>query len=510
MTISVLVVDAAEHFGILIRQTLEETGYYQVTLAPSGSEAIEIVQSSEIRLAIVDFDLPDINGPDTIRQLRAVVSDLAVIAIPVSSDPDEPELKELKVDGVLTKPFYLPDLPKIVATALDLPPDAPITLGPSHTTPSGEPIPPWLEDSDQAGQYLTQLFLDIQALAALLTRGQRLWAYAGDLDQTHAEGIANLIVEHWTRKGARGAVARFISLPGADREFMLYTTHVGGDIILSLIFVPDTPFSVVRRQGEGMAKTLSRVNPAEDDSATVEGAKPEGNPSPSRPIESPSQSTNQTPVTSLEAPELLPDSEEGMASEKTSEEPTSNDPLKTSVADQISLTSETASDRSQPVSHQPADDGLESEVISHAWEDDLSADSHVKHVSVEQSMVLSAVLLPRSPKHQLSEPLAEYVSSSLAELGRALNWEFNDIDIQPEYLCFTFKLPSKIPPAGALEQLRQELSSRVLKSFPDFSQDVPKGHFWAHNYLLTTGGAPSKARIQIFIQNTRRSQEFAS
>ena len=505
MTIPVLVVDAAEHFGILIRQTLEETGYYQVTLAASGSEAIEIVQSSEIRLAIVDFALPDINGPDTIRQLRAVVSDLAVIAIPVSSDPDDPELKKLKVDGVLTKPFYLPDLPKIVATSLDLPPDAPTTLGPIHATPTGKPIPPWLEDSDQAGQYLTQLFLDIQALAALLTRGQRLWAYAGDLNQTHAEGIANLIVEHWTRKGARGAVARFISLPGTDREFMFYTTHVGGDLILSLIFVPDTPFSVVRRQGERISKTLSQVNPAEDGSSTAEGAEPETNPSPVRPSESPGQSTNQTPVKSLETPERLADSEEGMTSEKTLEQSSLDH---TSGTDQTSLTSETTSGRLQGVSHQPGDEDPDSEVISHVWEEDLSAEQHGTQAPVEQTMVLTAVLLPRSPKHQLSESLADHLRSSLADMGQVLSWEFNDIDIHPEYLCFTFRIPSKIPPAGALEQLRQELSSRVLRSFPDLSQDVPEGRFWAHNYLLTTGGAPSEARIQIFIQNTRRSQDY--
>ncbi|HEY45151.1 MAG: hypothetical protein AMJ88_03890 [Anaerolineae bacterium SM23_ 63] len=504
MTIPVLVVDAAEHFGILIHQTLEETGYYQVILASSGSEAIEIVQSSDIRLAIVDFALPDINGPDTIRQLRAVVSDLAVIAIPLSSDPDDPELVELKVDGVLTKPFYLPDLPKIVATALDLPPDAPTTLGPSPVTPSGAPIPPWLEDSDQAGHYLTQLFLDIQALAALLTRGQRLWAYAGDLDQTHAEAIANLIVEHWTRKGARGAVARFISLPGTDREFMFYTTHVGGDLILSLIFVPETPFSAVRRQAEQVAKTLSQVNPAEDDPITEEVDKPENNPPPVRPIENPTQSTNQTPVTSLEAPEILPASEEGIASEKTSEKPIADH---TAVPDQTFRTGETVSDRSQGVSRQPADDEPDSEVINHVWEEDLSAEPHVKQPSVEQTMILTAVLLPRSPKHKLSDPLAEHLRNSLVELGDVLNWEFNDIDIQPEYLCFTFELPSKIPPAGALEQVRQELSSRVLKSFPDLSQDILEGRFWAHNYLLTAGGAPSEARIQIFIQNTRRSQD---
>jgi CheY-like chemotaxis protein len=510
MTIPVLVVDAAEQFGTLIHQTLEETGYYQVTLAKSGAEAIEIVQSSEIRLAIVDFDLPDINGPDTIRQLREANTDLAVIAIPLSSDPDDPELKELGIDGLLTKPFYLPDLPKIVATALNLPPDAPVTLGPSRTAPSGEPIPAWLEDSDQAGQYLTQLFLGIQALAALLTRGQRLWAYAGEMDQSHVEDITNLVIEHWTGKGVRGAVARFIDLPGVDRDFMFYTTHVAGDIILSLIFVPETPFSAVRRQGERMAKTLSQVDPSKDDSSAEEGANPNDDPSPKKPVEDPRQSKGRTHGTSPDAHGLDPESEEEVASEPTSEEAPLDDPAHTSATDQASSPDEKAPDRASPVAQQPIADVVDPEVISHVWEEDLSTDSHTKRPGVEESMVLTAVLLPRSPKHKLSDTLAEHLNNWLLELSTVLGWEFNDIDIQPEYLCLTFKLPSTIPPAGALEQLRQELSNRVLKSFPDLSQELPEERFWAHNYLLTTGGAPSKARIHIFLQNTRRSQGFTS
>jgi CheY-like chemotaxis protein len=510
MPIPVLVVDAAEQFGTLIHQTLEETGYYQVTLAKSGAEAIEIVRSSEIRLAIVDFDLPDIKGPDAIRQLREASADLAVIAIPLSPDPDDPELKELGVDGLLTKPFYLPDLPKIVAAAIDLPPDAPVTLGPSPTAPSGEPIPTWLEDSDQAGQYLTQLFLGIQALAAILTRGQRLWAYAGEMDRSHVEDITNLVVEHWTGKGVRGAVARFINLPGMDRDFMFYTTHVAGDIILSLIFVPETPFSAVRSQGERIAKTLSQVDPSEDGSSVEENTNPKVEPSPKKPVESPRQSKGQTRGTSPDAAGLDPESEEGVASEQISEEAPPDDPITTSARDRVSPSDEKTRDRTSSVAQQPIADVVDPELISHDWEEDLSTDSHAKNPDVEENMVVNAVLLPRSPKHKLSDSLAEHLNNWLLELSAVLGWEFNDIDIQPEYLCFTLKLPSEIHPAGALEQLRQELSNRVMKSFPDLLLEVPEERFWAHNYLLTAGGAPSKARIHIFLQNTRRSQGFTS
>lgn len=270
MAIAVLVVDASEQFGTLIRQTLEDTGYYEVTLATSGIEAIQFGQLGKTRLAIVDFNLPDIQGPDTIRQLRAANDNLTVIAVPISPDPDDPELKSLAVDGILTKPFYLPDLLKIVATALNLPPDAPVSLAPSRPGPIKEgsarptgPLPEWLTDDDQSAKYLTHLFFSISAHAAILTRGQRLWAYTGELNQNQVQGLTSLIASFWGGEGTRGALARFIKIPESDDEYMLYITDVAGDITLSLIFAAETPFSTIRHQAEHIAKTLSKVDPSE-------------------------------------------------------------------------------------------------------------------------------------------------------------------------------------------------------------------------------------------------------
>jgi len=269
MTIPVLVVDASEQFGTLILQTLEDTGYYQVTLVTNGAEAVKFSQSSDIRLAIVDFDLPDSQGPDIIRQLQATIDDLAVIAIPYSTEPDDPSMKDLAVDGLLTKPFYLPDLLKIVATALDLP-DAPVSLAPSRPGPIGDeparpskPLASWLTDVDQAAQYLTRLFLDVSAVAAMLTRDQRLWAYAGDLDQSQLKDLTKMIASYWKGKGARGASVKFISFPETDDDFMLYSTIVSGDIILSLVFTAETSFSTIRHQAERFSKTLAQVDPSE-------------------------------------------------------------------------------------------------------------------------------------------------------------------------------------------------------------------------------------------------------
>jgi CheY-like chemotaxis protein len=269
MSVSVLVVDSSEQFGTLIGQTLEDTGYYQVALATDGASAIKLGQESEPRLAIIDFDLPDVSGPELIRQLRGTHPELAVIGIPLHDDPNDPELRDLGLNGLLSKPFYLPDLPKIVADALDQPSDAPKTLAPSRIDPALEPgvttadaLPAWLADQDQAGQYLTQLFFEISAKGAILTRHQDLWAFAGEMDQEQFQALNTVVIDEWRDKGGRGALAKYLMLPGTNQDYLFYATAIQTGLVLTLIYPPDVRFSDVRRQTEYLAKSLSEIDPS--------------------------------------------------------------------------------------------------------------------------------------------------------------------------------------------------------------------------------------------------------
>jgi CheY-like chemotaxis protein len=272
MTIQVLVVDASEQFGTLIQQALENTGHYQVTLVSSGIEAIEHGQKGDFRLAIVDFDLPDVSGPDVIRQLQAAIDDLAVIAIPMSTGIEDPDCNDLEVAGLLSKPFYLPDLSKIVIQALDLPPDAQASLAPSRPGPIKDgparpigPLPPWLADADQANEYLNHLFVRIHAVAAILTRDKRIWAYAGKINKDQVEALTRLIIGYCGTKGTRGVTARFIKLPGSVDDVVLYTTTIAEDIILTLVSKTETHFNTARRQAESLSNSLSKIDPTEYD-----------------------------------------------------------------------------------------------------------------------------------------------------------------------------------------------------------------------------------------------------
>jgi CheY-like chemotaxis protein len=118
MPIPILVADSNREFGILIRQALEESGRFEVSLASSADEAVSLAKDLDFRLAIIDFALPDIEGEKIVERLRALQPGLAVIGIPVDDGDSSEKTRQAGVDGILTKPFYLPNLPDISQEAL--------------------------------------------------------------------------------------------------------------------------------------------------------------------------------------------------------------------------------------------------------------------------------------------------------------------------------------------------------------------------------------------------------
>lgn len=290
MPIPILVADSNREFGILIRQALEESGRFEVSLASSADEAVSLAQDLDFRLAIIDFALPDIEGEKIVERLRALQPGLAVIGIPLEEGDASERTRGAGVDGILTKPFYLPNLPDIVEEALGRrldfhrppPPSrprkaAPEAEEPSPAQPPSEPVsageqavplsfdspPPWLTDVDRAAQYLARLTLETSAEAALLVRHRELIAFAGQLPRGQLQELTAQVADSWAEEGRSGAVARFVHLPGTAEDFMLYATGVTAEIVLSLVFSAEVPFGMIRRQAESLARSLSEIDPAQ-------------------------------------------------------------------------------------------------------------------------------------------------------------------------------------------------------------------------------------------------------
>jgi len=155
---SILIVDSNPGFALMLKESLEDETHCRATVVPTGSEALEVASAGSFDLAIVDLGIQtqdDLDGEGLVRKLREANPDMSLIVIPLHGDALPDALSDLDVQGTLPKPFFMPDLPDLLHTALGGPftetavPVRPKTPpGPEVTESS--PVPEEQEVSNQS------------------------------------------------------------------------------------------------------------------------------------------------------------------------------------------------------------------------------------------------------------------------------------------------------------------------------------------------------------------------
>jgi DNA-binding NtrC family response regulator len=100
---------------------LTECGYH-VMKASSGAEAVDLCahDSDDVALAIVDLNMPELDGPATINALKEKRPGLKIIAISGAMlVPYFVQLNDLGVRHFLPKPFYLDGLLDSIRVAMN-------------------------------------------------------------------------------------------------------------------------------------------------------------------------------------------------------------------------------------------------------------------------------------------------------------------------------------------------------------------------------------------------------
>lgn len=100
----VLVVDDEERIINFLRSKLKASGY-EVLTASDGLEALELVQSREPGLVLLDLLMPGMDGLETLRELRRFSSVPVIILTAKDADADKIRGLELGADDYLAKPF---------------------------------------------------------------------------------------------------------------------------------------------------------------------------------------------------------------------------------------------------------------------------------------------------------------------------------------------------------------------------------------------------------------------
>lgn len=108
MTQRILVVEDNVSNALLMIDILEATRRYLVLKAGNGVEALEITRREVPDLILMDVMLPDKNGIQVIKELKADprLATIPIIALTASSHSDlQRQVEEAGGDAFVTKPF---------------------------------------------------------------------------------------------------------------------------------------------------------------------------------------------------------------------------------------------------------------------------------------------------------------------------------------------------------------------------------------------------------------------
>jgi two-component system alkaline phosphatase synthesis response regulator PhoP len=103
----VLVVDDDHFTRQFIRDALEDDGY-ELIIATSGSEALERARTDHPDLLLLDIMMPEIDGLDVARALRAdaATRDLPIVIVTAKASPTDAEAAfAAGANDYITKPF---------------------------------------------------------------------------------------------------------------------------------------------------------------------------------------------------------------------------------------------------------------------------------------------------------------------------------------------------------------------------------------------------------------------
>lgn len=112
---------------------------------------------------------------------------------------------------------------------------------------------------------LTDVSLELTAEAVLLTRGRDIVAFAGQMSRDELLELRHVIDDDW-EAAANDARIRFLRLPAAGKDVMLYSRRTVEDLTMSLVFDGAMPLRDIRQQGKRLMDALAAVPeaPAEE------------------------------------------------------------------------------------------------------------------------------------------------------------------------------------------------------------------------------------------------------
>lgn len=120
--LSILVVDDMKSMRLTVRKMLKNLNIgVRLRFAENGKEGLEVLRASEFDLAIIDWNMPVMNGIAMLEEIRNDIAlrDMPVIMITAEAERDiVSEVAETEINGYLLKPLTLGSLDKTIKAVI--------------------------------------------------------------------------------------------------------------------------------------------------------------------------------------------------------------------------------------------------------------------------------------------------------------------------------------------------------------------------------------------------------
>lgn len=119
---SILVIDDEEDVKEIAQMGLEMAADWHVITARSGKEGLNLAQSSQPEVILLDLMMPEWDGKETLKQLKGNPHTAMIPVILMTAKTQSAiatELCALDLAGVITKPFRPLQLPEKITEILD-------------------------------------------------------------------------------------------------------------------------------------------------------------------------------------------------------------------------------------------------------------------------------------------------------------------------------------------------------------------------------------------------------
>ena len=239
----ILVVSPDTEFLQQLRSHLEEGGRYQVSVALSAHEALNLANSNFFEVAIVDGELDDIPVAAFTRDLTALQSDLKILVFPPDNNPQHPVLDGVAINGFLTKPFSGQEIGKALSSLFS---DQPIPNN-LQVKEVDDLVKQWLQIPETGGEKAEQILKATSAQTILIIIKDQVIASAGPMDDGLMTNVTGFLSRYWKDED-NSELARYIKLDGDSRDQFIYATKLVSNLVLVMVYPMKATIQLVRRE----------------------------------------------------------------------------------------------------------------------------------------------------------------------------------------------------------------------------------------------------------------------